>query len=111
MSDWNTEQARYKAKKRGIVDQPPVGGINKKKRLPKLWKVIGPTWRSLQGLSGKKEMLMHRAASRELCEAWLEKERHSYYAPRHVSAQQMDEAKRRHEERISKYRIEGPDHG
>lgn len=112
MSDWKTEQARYKAKKREIVEQRPVGGVSKKKQPPKLWKVWGPTWRGLKGLNGgKKEMVMHRAANKELCETWLEKKRRSYYTSRTDTAQQQDEAKRRHEEFISKYRIEGPDHG
>lgn len=98
MSDWNLEIPTYKAKRNGEVEQRPATGG---KRKPRKWKVMS--------VFCGKEYVAHHAASKEACEAWIEKQRRSYYGVRlNKSPAAHDAAKKRAEERAARYRIVGP---
>lgn len=100
MSDWYGEPVVAKNKRRGVLEQPPIkGGRN---RAPRKWSVIGP------GFFGKGKFVWHRAATKELCEAWVAKQARSYYVSPHATEQQRAEYQRRAEERTASYQIVGP---
>lgn len=98
MSDWNKELPDFKAARRGEVELRPITGG---KRQPRKWRVYS----TICGY----EYIAHRAASKELCEAWVEKQRCSFYVGRRNAPQVIfDAAKLRAEKRADTYRIEGP---
>ena len=103
MGDWNEEIVKFKEKKRGIVEQRPVPA-HKKKHSKKPWKITVPAF------FGKgKRVTIHHTRTKEEAEAWIEKHRRSLYLPYRTQAPNVvEEIRRQHEQRISRYRIEGP---
>lgn len=104
MSDWNEERSIYKAKKIGQIEPRAVGG-GRKRKVKKEWKVMGPGW------YGGKEREHYAAATRELCEKWIEKKARTYWCSRHAHESVRLISKARAEERAKAYRIVGPDEG
>jgi hypothetical protein len=104
MSNWNEEQARHKAKQRGIVEQRPITQLNKKKPAkPKVWRVYWPVpWL-------KKPYCVARFATREQAEAYIDKQRRRVYvSPRDQSPNAWGLAAQRAEREAKDYWIEGP---
>ena len=98
---WGDEIVSYKQARRGSAaeDRPATGGKNRK---PRKWKVVGP-------LFGGKEHVWHRAATKELCEQWVEKYARSYFAPRHLNEIQLQEQRQRQIDRAARLRIVSPE--
>lgn len=107
MSDWNEELPKYKAKKKGIVDQRPVGNHKRQKRgwLVKSRKSAknGGFFFDLAG------MTWYRGITLEACKVWIEKERRHLWLPfRGVPDELIEDNRKRNENRCNRFYIISP---
>lgn len=98
MSDWGQELPKFKAARRGEVEpRATTGG----RRTPRKWRVVSD-------MAGG-EFVVHRSASKEGCEAWIEKQSKTYYVGRRNAPQAMhDQGKEKAKKRADAYRIAPP---
>lgn len=109
MSNWHEEQAKHKAAKRGITELRPVGNKSKKK-VDKPWEVWSKPL-TIAGITrpGAKDRRVDRYATREQAEAWIEKQRRSWYMTRQDQSAAATECARACAEKwASRYYIKGP---
>lgn len=98
MGDWTKELPDYKALRRDTENVRPVPNSKKK---PRPWKVKYLRW--------GKEFVVHRSASKEAAEAWIEKQSRNYYHGKRVLPQALiDKQVERAKESAALYRIEPP---
>ena len=105
MTNWHEEQAKHKAAKCGITELRPVGNKSKKK-IDKPWEV----WSKPFFDWIRKDHRVARYATRQEAEAWIEKQKRSWYMTRQdQSARATEAARARAERSASKYYIKGPE--
>lgn len=97
MSDWNKELPDFKEKRRDTENLRPVA---KGKKTPRQWRVFG--------MRLGKDRLLHKAATKEAAEAWIEKQARTYYTGRYMTPAMVDEAKKRAISRAENYRVVPP---